>query len=152
MIPKEIVRSYGGYDADAVSNATGLECKDASRTVQDQARDADINTIVRNFGVTGKVPANIRAPMEGDFTEVGDYRSCLDAIRATDEAFAAMPSDLRSRLDNDPARFVDYCADPANVDEMKKYGLAVSTAVVPAAPTRVEIVNPPQEAGATAGS
>ena len=50
------VRSYGGYDADAVSEETGLQCNDISKTRQADAKDADINNIVRSFGVTGTLP------------------------------------------------------------------------------------------------
>ena len=36
-----------------------------------------------------------------------------------------MPADVRARFNNDPALFVDFCSDEANLDEMRKLGLAV---------------------------
>lgn len=105
------------------SDLHGLECRDPSRAVQSQKDEADINTIVRNFGVTGKLPASVRVPSYGDFDTVTDYRSALEAIIAAEDSFAQMPSELRARLGHDPARFVDWCADSNNRDEMRKLGL-----------------------------
>ena len=129
---KRVVRAYESYDADAVSNATGLRCEDASLTVQSQKDEADINTIVRNFGITGKIPQNVRVPTYGDFEFVGDYRSALEAVRAAEKSFMEMPAEVRYRFQNDPQAFVEFCSDPGNVDEMRKLGLAVPAPVVPA--------------------
>jgi len=126
-----IVRTTFNFDARAWSDAKGLRCEDPSRTIQSQKEEADINTIVRNFGLTGKVPVGVRVPQYGDFSGVSDYREALEAIRAADESFLSMPSDLRKRLDNDPARFVEWCADPNNLEEMRKLGLAVPAPVPP---------------------
>lgn len=125
-------RTFWNYDPREVSDATGLKCTDPSRAIQSQKDEADINTIVRNFGVTGKLPENVRVPMYEDFSEVGDFRDAMDAIRAAERSFAQMPSELRVRLNHDPQRFLEYCADPANLEEMRKLGLAVP-APVPAA-------------------
>ena len=42
------------------------------------------------------------------------------------EQFAALDAAVRSRFDNDPAKFLEFTADPANADEMVKMGLAVA--------------------------
>lgn len=122
--PKEIVRAYRNYDVDELSDATGLECLDPSRTIQSQAADADINTIVRNFGLTGRVPENIRTPSYGDFEGVDDFRSALEAVRAAEEAFLQVPAEIRLRFDNDPQRYLEFCTDLNNLPEMRKLGLA----------------------------
>lgn len=118
-------RAFGDYDRAKLSDATSLYCEDISRTVQAHERDANINNIVADFGVTGKLPENIRVPMYGDFTEITDYHSALEALRSAEQSFAAMPSSLREKLGNDPQRFLEYCADPNNLEEMRKLGLAV---------------------------
>jgi hypothetical protein len=116
------------------SERHGLKCEDVSKAVQDQKEDTDINTIVRNFGVTGKLPEGVRIPSYGDFDGIGDYREAIDAVRSADKAFLALPSDLRARLDHDPQRFLEYVQDPSNLEEMRKLGLAVP-APVEAVPT-----------------
>jgi len=123
MFPK--VRTSMNLDRKAWSRAHGLECRDPSRTVQSQKDEADINTIVRNFGVTGKLPQGVRVPTYGDFDSVSDYREAIEAVRAAEDAFLKMPSDLRTKLGNDPQKFVEWCADRGNLEEMRKLGLAV---------------------------
>lgn len=131
---KESVRAYRSYDPDVVSDETGLECKDPSLAVQSQRDEADINTIVRNFGITGKLPENVRVPSYGDFDVVDDYRSAIEAVRAAEGSFMQMPADVRSRFENDPQQFLDFCMNPDNLEEMRKLGLAV--------PAKVEVPVP----------
>lgn len=121
----EVTRAYRHYDSDGVSDDTGLECRDPSLAVQSQRDEADINTIVRNFGITGKLPENVRVPSYGDFESVDDYRSAIHAIRDAEKSFMAMPADVRARFDNDPQLFLEFCVDPSNLEEMRKLGLAV---------------------------
>lgn len=121
----ESVRSYRGYDPDVVSNATGLKCEDVSLAVQSQRDEADINTIVRNFGITGRLPENVRVPSYGDFAIVDDYRSAIHAVRDAEASFMSMPAEVRSRFQNDPQQFLEFCSDYANLEEMRKLGLAV---------------------------
>lgn len=137
----DFVRAANGYDVDAASDAAGLECRDPSLTIQSQAQDADINVIVKRFGLTGQLPQVLRPPSYEDFSEsVDDYRSALDLVAAADASFMKMPAEVRKRFDNDPAEFVDFCNNPDNLEEMKKLGLVdvvapvVPAVVVPAKP------------------
>lgn len=117
-------RTPYNYSTDDVSRDTGLACDDASLAVQSACDDCDINTIVRRFGLTGQLPMGVRMPTYGDFSGVSDYRDALTAIELANDAFMAYPADVRARFKNDPALFVDFCSDPANVDELRKLGLA----------------------------
>lgn len=101
-----------------------LECRDDSRAIQSQRDEADINTIVKRFGVTGQLPQNVRAPTYGDFDTVMTYQDAQNAIIAANKSFMAMSADVRKRFDNDPAKFVEFCSDSKNLDEMRKLGLA----------------------------
>lgn len=115
--------AYDSFDQDSLD--TGLECKDDSLAIQSALEESDINTIVRRFGLTGQLPSEVRAPQYGDFTEVTDYQTALNAVIAANDAFAQMPADVRARFDNDPGKFVDFCSDEANREEAKKLGLLV---------------------------
>lgn len=127
VMSKQHCRTIGSLNRAEWAVKNGLACHDPSKAVQSQKEDADINNIVRNFGVTGKLPQSVQIPTYGDFDTISDYREAIEAVRAADAAFLAMPSELRSRLDHDPARFVDWCADPANAEEMRKLGLMNAT-------------------------
>jgi len=51
-----LVRGPFQYDADAVSDETGLRCEDESLTVQADRDDVDINFIVERFGIGNPAP------------------------------------------------------------------------------------------------
>lgn len=138
-MPKIFLRSGFpfNYDTSAASDESGLSCAadGVGRTIQSGKEEADINTIVRRFGLTGELPRGVRMPTYLDFEGVFDYQSALNSIRAAEMSFEAMPADVRSRFHNDPAEFVDFCSDDANRAEAERLGL------VPAKPT-------PQASGA----
>lgn len=116
------------FDVDANSNVGCVEDFGLTKTQQHQKDDADINVIVKRFGLTGQLPQNVRAPMYGDFEGVTDYQSAMHAVMAAQASFMEFPADVRMRFANDPARFVDFCSDPANLEEMRTLGLAVPKA------------------------
>lgn len=141
------IRSPYNYDMDGVSVETGLRCEDFSMTTQDAAEESDINTIVRRFGITGELPANVRAPQYGDFTGINDYQTALHAVMEAEASFNKMPADVRSRFANDPAQFVAFCSDPANLPEMDKLGLTT-----PELAAKREAERQAQQAAAAAAS
>lgn len=144
--PTVFLRTAYNYDGDAVSRETALHCLDKSLTVQSEKDNCDINEIVRRFGITGKLPDNFQPPVYGDFTDVSDYRSAMQAVRDAAESFMEMPAELRKRFDNDPAKLIDFMGDAANQREAHELGL-VSTAPVPVdlatAPTPEPVVDLP---------
>ena len=130
------VRSPYNYDAAALSDETGLDCTcdGAGRTKQSFAEEADINTLIRRFGIGNPLPQGVRVPSFGDFNGVTDYQSALNLIHRADSAFMGLPAGLRSRFGNDPAAFVAFCDDDGNRDEAVRLGLVpapVAAVVVP---------------------
>lgn len=122
---KVFVRNPYNYDRDKVSNETGLACEDASLTQQHQKDDADINTIVRRFGLTGELPSNLRLPQYGDFIGIASYHDAMNKVLAAQAEFMKLPADLRAKFENSPEQFVEFCSDPENKEELIKMGLAV---------------------------
>lgn len=136
------LRSSYNYSMDDVSRETALVCEDETKTQQQFAEECDINTIVRQFGITGEMPQNVRVPLTDEFVETMDYRSSLDKLMEADRAFMQFPAELRARFGNDPAKFVDFVSDPANIEETRKWNLA-KPVVAEAPPMRVEVVGSP---------
>lgn len=128
------VRSAYNYDHDQVSDQTGITFTEPSLTKQSFTEDADINVIVKRYGVTGTLPQDYRAPMYGDFTNIGDYREALEAVMDAQERFMEIPADLRAKFRNDPQELLDFLADSKNRDEAIKLGLIPK----PAEPELVE--------------
>lgn len=113
-------------DRDAVSRAAGLEFDpdvEPSMAQQSFKEECDINTIVRRFGLTGELPENYRAPISGDFTDVHDFQSAMNAVRAAEEAFMLLPGEVRARFANDPQNLIAFLDDEGNRAEALKLGL-----------------------------
>lgn len=70
-------------------------------------------------------------PAMTEFGEIFDYQSAMNTIRKADESFAGMSAETRSRFDNNPARYVDFCTKRdakgilVNLKEMREMGLAL---------------------------
>jgi len=103
----------------------GTENDEPSKAIQSSKDECDINTIVRRFGVTGVLPTVQVPPSYQQFGEVFDFQSAMNLVLEAQQSFAGMNADVRMRFANDPGRFVDFCQDPANTEEMRKMGLLV---------------------------
>lgn len=120
---KVFVRTPYNYDMAKASDESGLACRDKSLAQQQFKEESDINTIARRFGLTGELPSNVPMVLQGDFTNVMDFRGAMDLIVQAREAFDAQPAAVRARFDNDPQKFLDFTSDVKNLDEAIKFGL-----------------------------
>lgn len=128
-------RTPFNYNTDQASLETGLACTDKSLTQQSQAKEADINTIVRNFGVTGQLPVVPLPPSLEDFGEIFDLQSALDVLNQAKHSFGLLPADVRDAFHNDPHRFVsqvdsmladtDVQRREQNLAVMRAWGIAL---------------------------
>jgi len=112
------------YNTEKASLESGIDGQaEPSMTQQQFREEADINTIVRRFGLTGQLPENPRLPTYGDFTEVTDYQTALNAVRLADESFMALPAPIRAEFDNDPQKLLLALDDERNADRLRELGL-----------------------------
>lgn len=118
------------YDTDAASNESGLVCLEPTLTQQHFKDECDINYILNTFGIDA-LPVNPLQPRYGDFTDVVDYHSALNAVIAAEDEFMALPANIRSRFDNDPSKLIDFMENPANLAEAQSLGLVNKTEPVP---------------------
>lgn len=121
--PYDVKRSEA--EGALVAVDTGTE----SLVQQGPAVDADINVIVRRFGIGESIPAPaLDASFYGDVGEIPDLGSALRVVKEARDRFDALPVDIRNRFANSPARLWDFVNDPANVDESVRLGLLVRPA------------------------
>ena len=118
-----LTRNPFNYNRREASLHSALKDFGQDMAKQEFKEECDINTIVRNFGLGYEVPAGIRIPTYGDFTNVEDFHSAANAIAQANESFEQLPAHLRDRWQNDPGRFVDFCSNPSNHDELVKLGI-----------------------------
>ena len=118
------------YDTDAASNESGLVCLEPTLAQQHFKDECDINYILKNFGIEA-LAVNPLQPRYGDFTDVVDYHSALNAVIAAEDGFMALPANIRTRFDNDPAKLIDFMENPANLAEAQSLGLVNKSEPVP---------------------
>lgn len=118
------IRSPFNYDRAKASEASGLAiAADESVTQQQFKDDADINVIVKRFGLTGEMPQFNRMPQSGDFTDVSDFHSAMNLVRQAQQGFMEFPAAIRSEFSNDPGRMLAFLSDPDNRDKAVQMGL-----------------------------
>lgn len=142
VVSGPFLRTPYNYDMDDVSAKTGLVCLEGpfGRTQQSSKEECDINTIVRNFGLTGELPQNVRMPESGDFVDaVTDYQTALNMVMEAEARFMEFPAEVRKRFNHDPGKLMEFVEDPNNLDEARKLGLAVPAKVAPE-PMAVRVV------------
>lgn len=139
MKKSPFLRTTYNYDTDAASNESGLHCEDATLAQQHFKDECDINNILRQFNITGLLPESPLSPRYGDFTGISDYHSALNQVIAAEDEFMALPAQIRSRFDNDPAKLIDFLENSENLNEAIKLGLVNQPAELP------QVVEVPQE-------
>lgn len=91
------------------------------RSLRDQV---DVNAIVRKWQSTGVLQQVIsQEPRYGDFSNVDDYKSAVDRVRAAEADFDALPAHIRQAVRNDPQVFLELALDPERRQEMVELGL-----------------------------
>lgn len=93
-------------------------------TRQEMSEECDINVIMKRYTRTGVSTVMSGTPMEGDFTGLADFQESLNLVNFANERFTALPAELRARFQNDPGKFAEFAANPANGPELVKLGLA----------------------------
>jgi len=120
---KPFFRTPYNYDVDVASDESGLLCLDPSLARESEAQACDINHIVRQFGLTGQMPAGGVAFFADVSAMPMDYHSALQFVQAAEEGFALLPGELRARFDNDPGRLVAFLEVEGNRQEAEKLGI-----------------------------
>jgi len=118
-------RAPHAFDEKANSDAAAISEWGESLTIQSMAEDTDINVMLERYRITG-IPPNLeqRQLYYGDFTEITDFKSALLAVKAAQETFDNLPAKLRAKFENNPQLYLEYCENPANLEEMRTLGLA----------------------------
>lgn len=111
---------FGVYD----SGRYALSDFDESRTKQSEKDFCDINLIMKKFAKTGDQSLfNRRTATYGDVYDAPDYVEAFNRVTAVNELFASLDARTRERFGNSPKTFLDFAANPANVNELVELGL-----------------------------
>lgn len=103
-----------------------------SLTQQQFKDDQDVNIIMAKFAKT-KDPRVLKLRDAGvyiDLVDAPDYQESMQAIINAQNAFAAIPAEVRlEKFNNDPSKMIKFLKDPKNDDEAIKLGLKVKRPV-----------------------
>lgn len=103
---------------------------DKSMTQQQFKDETDVNNIIQKYVQTGElthVRQNAAAGVFEDVSQISNFHEMQNTIVRAKEAFALVPAELRHKLHNDPARFIEWINDEKNNAEAIKYGVKSRT-------------------------
>lgn len=122
-----------------------------SAVEQSHKDDCDINSMIAKARRGQFIPPASRG-VYGDFTACDDFQTAMNQIKAAEATFGYLPSWLRKRFDNDPAKAVEFVNDPENAEECYELGLLERPKAVqaepgaPAEPVAPAVADPPPAA------
>lgn len=118
------LRSPGNYDADALSDATGIDCSIFPDMTQQQfGQECDIQVLAARFGLTGEFPQPKTLAEYGDFSGVSDFHTAMNQVIEAQQSFDSLPVKIRARFDNDPVEFWEWLHTSDNLDEAIELGI-----------------------------
>lgn len=114
------------------------EKKSVDRTKQSFKDECDVNKIVDKYpdiysdknvvkSIIDSIDAN--PGLFTDFDSDATYQDALAIVQKAEEQFNALPVQIRDRFKYNPTEFLSYVSDPANIDEMQRYGLIINKPV-----------------------
>lgn len=108
------------------SDDYGFKCEGESRTQQQFKEECDVNNILYKYKKSGMLNhVNKTQGQFGDFANVEDYQTSLQKVMQAQQNFMELPSELRSKFNNDPSKLIDFINTKENYEECVKYGLII---------------------------
>lgn len=93
-------------------------------TRQEFKGECDVNNIVARYKRDGFLAHMARsAPVFMDVSEIGDFRTAVEQVRAADAWFSQLPAAVRAKFNNSTAEFLDG-ASKMTREELRELGLA----------------------------
>ena len=120
-------QAYDQKENERMSLETGYRETMPSLTQKQFAKDADLNELVKRFGVDKMpIPPAVMDPSYyGELPPDYNLATAMRTVREAQERFEALPAPLRERFANEPAQLWDFVNDSANADEAVALGLLV---------------------------
>lgn len=126
----EKVTEIKDAEGNFVRRKVQFMCEGPSRTEQSHKKKVNINTIVKKIQ-KGVMPPLRSGGVYGDFTGVPEYQDSLNRVNDAMNDFMALPSDIRKRFDNDPAKLIEFISKEENRQEAERIGLIPKSETVP---------------------
>ncbi len=93
-------------------------------TKQSFKKECDINNIMAKFQRTGAITHVQKNQQNYGFASALTFTESMNIVAKGQSMFNELPSSIRTKFDNDPAKFLDFVQDESNADELVELGLA----------------------------
>lgn len=127
---------------------------EASMTKQADKDRACIHKILEKGSSTGLYPVRDVDPLQGDLPDVDSFHDAMTTLVQAQEAFEALPVELRQRFDNSPKAFLEFVGSQDDDGSLSNYDELVSLGFIepPVEPEvfDVNVVNADASAGSEA--
>lgn len=112
------------------------------RVEQSHKEEVNINNIVKRHGMDLIAKTAALQSFTFDDNPNNDFQETMNMILQAEKSFSSIPSEIRKKFDNDPAKFMDYLHNPDNKDQLIEWGLAKAPEEIK--PVEVLVTNPPE--------
>lgn len=106
---------------------TGINITEPSLTKQSFTKECDINNILKKYQKTGAVDHVNKHEATYGYASSMDFTEAMETVAKGQTMFDQLPSSIRTKFENDPAKFLDFVQDEKNKEEMQELGLAHKT-------------------------
>ena len=95
-----------------------------TKTKQSEKDDCDINLIMAKYIKTGVLDHVREHAPEYGFATSETFQQSMEIVAKANSMFEDLPSKIRNKFENNPAKFLDFVQDESNLEEMAEMGLA----------------------------
>ncbi len=96
-------------------------------TEQAHKKETDLNYILRDAQRSGLIRHVNKNPGRYDDVPAIDYQEAMFLVTQAQNMFQDLPSNIRDRFSNDPAKFLEFVENPSNKEELDRMGLGKGT-------------------------
>lgn len=123
------------YDENYNPKDHGSINEEPSLTHQSFKEECDINTLLSNMAANGLFPDDHQPLNYKDCVASVDYKTALDIIIQSEDAFYSLEANIRARFNNDPAQLLEFLEDKNNRVEAENLGIITPIKAEPKPPT-----------------
>lgn len=109
----------------------GTDTVGDSRTKQEFAKDADVNTLMYKYIKMGTIPNKEGEVLYQDVSNLPDFKGSMEVVIESKELFQKLDPKIRTRFQNNPQAMLDFLSKAENIDEAENLGLVKRREVVP---------------------
>lgn len=106
------------------SSKPGITFEKPSLTQQHFKDECDINLIIKRFTKNDLDLMALMSDMHyGDYSTPVDFHEAMNIVIRAQDQFDSLPSSVRDKFDNDPAKMLYFVSKKENIEESVKLGL-----------------------------